>query len=125
MGLPEGPCGLINRYSKRLSNEFVQLEEKALKQFWQCGDKHLKNSACARSSPGRYNGFIYIHELWSPSSSSFSITIIKDKGKVRGERKINFKGPNCKHNLQFVNCLETFGGRIKEMKSRTYRNIAV
>lgn len=48
----------------------------------------------------------------------------KDKGNVRGERKINFQGPNRKHNPQFVNCLETFEGRIKEMKSRTYRNIA-
>lgn len=78
----------------------------------------------AGTPPSNGNGFICIHEPCLPALP-LSITIIKDKGKVRGERKINFKSPNCKHNPEFVNCLETFEGRLEEMKSRTYRNIAV
>lgn len=68
-----------------------------------------------------------------PTLPPFQSQLQKTKEKCEGREKkkeerdgeINFKGLNCKHNLVFVNCLETFGGRIKEMKSRTYRNIAV
>lgn len=71
--LPEGPCRLINSCSKRVNNEFVQLEGKRESISGDGVTSILKTArawACACVSPYRCNGFIYIHELWPPNPSS-------------------------------------------------------
>jgi hypothetical protein len=91
MCLPEGPCRLINSCSKRVNNEFVQLEGKQGSISGDGVTSILKTAhawTCACISPYRCNSFIYIHELWPPNpSSSFSITIVKDKRKVKSGKK--------------------------------------